>query len=120
MLQLGEEDHVHDFCDWFVQKVRARPQKLEQRRAFWDMAGWKIAMGMRSGKTLGETTSEVCVDVDLFNECLTKEFPKDTTTKTGPTQKRAAQDDQGPPSQPQRPTSRGPPARDSTGPSQCQ
>eukprot|EP00435_Cladocopium_sp_Y103_P056975 s456_g19.t1 len=56
--QIGEEDHIHTFGDWFIQKVRGRPHKLENLRAFWDAAGWKIAMGMRAGQSFGEITVE--------------------------------------------------------------
>eukprot|EP00435_Cladocopium_sp_Y103_P036545 s1034_g9.t1 len=65
LLQLGGEDHVHAYADWFIQKVRGRAHKLDNMRAFWDAAGWRIAMGMRSGQSFGEVSTEVMADVDL-------------------------------------------------------
>lgn len=94
LLQVGEEDHVHAFADWFIQKVRARPNKLENMRIFWDAAGWKMAMGMRGGQSFGDAATEVMADVDMLNESMSKEMPKET--KTVPTKKRQATDDNGP------------------------
>ena len=90
LLQLGEEDHVHAYADWFIQKVRGRAHKLDNVRAFWDAAGWRIAMGMRSGQSFGEVSTEVMADVDLLNECMSREAPKDST-KTETLRKRPAQ-----------------------------
>ena len=99
LLQLGEEDHVHTFADWFIQKIRARPTKLENMRIFWESAGWRIAMGMRAGQSFGDVTTSVMSDVDLLNEAMSRELPKET--KPGAPRKRPAQDDHAPP--PQRP-----------------
>ena len=96
LLEIGEESVVHTFCDWYFMKVRSRPQKLEQLRAFWDAAGWKTAMGMKSGKTFGEMTEAIMVDVDLLNECLSKETPKEPPSRPSTTRKRQAPDDGGP------------------------
>lgn len=64
--------------DWFIQKVRARPNKLENLRVFWESAGWKVAMGMRSGQSFGDASSEVMTDVDLLTEAMSCEVPKET------------------------------------------
>ena len=58
LLQIGEEDHIHSFADWMIQKIRARPNKFEQVRMLWESAGWKIAMGMRSGQSFGDVTTK--------------------------------------------------------------
>lgn len=97
LLQLGEEDHVHTFSDWFIQKIRARPNKLENIRIFWESAGWRIAMGMRAGQTFGEISAEVMADVDLLNEAMSKEIPKET--KPAASKKRPASDEGGPAAQ---------------------
>ena len=102
LLQLGEEDHVHGYADWFIQKIRARPNKLENLRLFWEAAGWRIAMGMRSGQSFGEVSAEVMADVDLLNESMSKEIAKET--KPQPQKKRPATEDSGPPYQRQRTT----------------
>ena len=94
LLQVGEEDYVHNFADWFIQKIRARPNKLKQMRVFWEAAGWRIAMGMRSGQTFGEATVEVMADVDLFNEAMSKEATKEV--KTPLPKKRPANDELAP------------------------
>lgn len=96
-LQLGEEDHVHNFADWFIQKIRARPNKLEHMRMFWESSGWRIAMGMRAGQAFGDVSNEVMADVDLLNETMSREAPREN--KPNLPKKRVAQDDNGPPSQ---------------------
>eukprot|EP00435_Cladocopium_sp_Y103_P050539 s110_g15.t1 len=91
LLQIGEEDHVHTFADWFIQKVRGRSNKLDNMRAFWDAIGWKMAMGMRSGQSFGEVSVEVMADVDLLNECMSRDMTKDN--KPIQTKKRPAPED---------------------------
>ena len=77
LLQIGEEDHVHAWCDWCIAKARARPAKLEQLKAYWEAASWRICMGMRAGKTFGEPSAAVMSDVDLFCDYMSKDTPKD-------------------------------------------
>ena len=89
LLQIGEEEQVHEYADWFIRKARARPQKLEQLRLFWDGAGWKIAMAMRSGRTFGEASKEIMSDVDMLIEYLSKEVvTKDNTSNKQPPSKK--------------------------------
>ena len=102
LLQIGEEDHIHGYADWFIQKIRARPNKLENMRMVWEAAGWRLAMGMRSGQSFGEVATEVMADVDLLNESMSKELPKET--KPVPPKKRPANDDPAPPYTRQRTT----------------
>ena len=67
---------------------------MDHLRIFWESAGWKIAMGMRSGQSvLWEVTTGVMADEDLFNEAMSKELPRET--KTPATKKRAATDEGG-------------------------
>eukprot|EP00435_Cladocopium_sp_Y103_P054359 s601_g17.t1 len=93
LLQIGEEDHIHTFAEWFIQKVRGRANKLENMRAFWDAIGWKMAMSMRSGQSFGEASVEVMADVDLLNECMSRDMTKDT--KPNQPKKRPATEDNG-------------------------
>ena len=65
LLQSGEEDQAHAFSDWFIQKIRSRPNKLEHIRVYWESVGWRVAMGLRSGQAFGDISTEVMADVDL-------------------------------------------------------
>eukprot|EP00438_Fugacium_kawagutii_P021843 Skav233012 [mRNA] locus=scaffold909:68906:88437:+ [translate_table: standard] len=120
LLELGEEDQIHDYIDWFIGKARSRPQRLDQLRQFWDAASWKMCMRMRSGKLFGEAASIIMSDVDTFHEYMAKEpvhDPKASATKNNQKRKlqhRPKDDDQDRPAQrprqqyQQSPTSRGP------------
>lgn len=78
LLELGEEDQIHEYIDWFISKARARPQKLYQLWQFWDAASWKMCMRMRSGKLFNEAASAIMADVDMFHEYMAKEPVTDT------------------------------------------
>ena len=77
LLEIGEEHHCHNFGKWCVAKARSRPQKLEQFKQWWDAAGWKISMRMRAGATFGEASAEVMADLDLFNDHMSRDPPKE-------------------------------------------
>lgn len=79
LLEVGEEHHLHAYCDWCIAKARNRPQKLEQFKQWWEAASWRIAMKMRNGSTFGEASAEVMADVDLYNDHMSREVVKDTS-----------------------------------------
>ena len=90
LLEIGEEHHCQTFGKWCVNKARSRSQKLEQFKQWWDAAGWKIAMRMRAGTTFGEASAEVMADVDLFNDYMSREAPKDPPAARKDPKKRPA------------------------------
>ena len=92
LLEIGEEHHCQAFGKWCISKARSRSQKLEQFKQWWDAANWKIAMRMRAGATFGEVSAEVMADVDLFNDHMSRDPPKDTpAVRKEPVKKRPAQ-----------------------------
>ena len=91
LLQLGEEDQIHAWCDWCIAKARARPNKLEQLKAYWEAASWRICMGMRAGKTFGESSAAVMNDVDLFCDYMSKDAPKEPGNPRPPLKRKAQQ-----------------------------
>ena len=52
LVRWGEERHVHTYCDWMLSKARSKPQKGENFVAYWQWAGWQLAMAMRNGSTI--------------------------------------------------------------------
>ena len=69
LLQLGLEDEVNAYCTWFVSKVRSQgADKLHQMQQFWLQSAWRIAMGMRSGRTFGEITQQIRSDLPALQE----------------------------------------------------
>ena len=84
LIRWGEEKDVITFCDWMTQKARSRPQKCEQFVAYWQAAGWHLAMSMRSGITFKEATTAIMKDMDRFNEHMAKENTLDKDKKKPP------------------------------------
>ena len=50
--------------------------KLYQMQQFWLQAAWRIAMGMRSGRTFGEVTQEIRSDLPSLQEALAMPSPE--------------------------------------------
>ena len=90
LLEIGEEHHLHTYAEWCIAKARSRPQKLEQFKQWWDAASWKIAMKMRAGSTFGEAAEQIMADVDLFNDHMSRDPPKESPTKKDAHKKRPA------------------------------
>ena len=73
LLQFGAEDDVNAYCNWFVAKLRAQgADKLYQMQQFWLQSAWRMAMGMRSGRTFGEVTQEIRSDLPSLQQALQK------------------------------------------------
>ena len=65
------------YCNWFVAKVRAQgADKLHQMQQFWLQSAWRIAMGMRSGRTFGEVTQEIRSDLPSLQKPLAMPSPE--------------------------------------------
>ena len=70
LVEVGKEEDVNMFADWFVAKARGNPTKLDQVKRLWLKASWAIALGMRAGKTFKEMAAEVVSDTAMFNEAM--------------------------------------------------
>ena len=73
LCQIGSEQAVHTFFDWFIRLARSRPQKTEQMGQFYLSTAWRLAMEMRSGKTFNEVVPTLMKDFDSFSECMARE-----------------------------------------------
>ena len=83
LVRWGEERHVHTYCDWMLAKARSKPQKGENFVAYWQWAGWQLAMAMRNGSTFQEASDTVMQDVNKFNEMMLKDIiPEKKKTPT--------------------------------------
>ena len=77
LVRWGEERHVHSYADWMIAKARSQPQRGEQFVAYWQWAGWRMAMAMRNGSTFQESAEAIIGDVNKYNEIMAKEIIPD-------------------------------------------
>ena len=70
LVEVGKEEDINAFADWFVAKARSNPTKLDQVKRLWLEASWAIALGMRAGKTFKEMAAEVVADTAMVNEAM--------------------------------------------------
>ena len=70
LVEVGREEDVNAFADWFVAKARGNPAKLDQVKRLWVKTTWAIALGMRAGRTFKEMAAEVVADTAMFNEAM--------------------------------------------------
>ena len=70
LCEWGEEEHIAEYMSWFMAKARSKPAGVEQIRQYWLTAGWRICMGMRSGRTFHEMAQEVMADHGALAEAL--------------------------------------------------
>ena len=54
LVEVGKEEDINAFADWFVAKARGNPTKLDQVKRLWLKASWAVALGTRAGKTFKE------------------------------------------------------------------
>ena len=47
LVEVGKEEDINAFADWFVTKARGNPTKLDQVKRLWVKASWAIALGMQ-------------------------------------------------------------------------
>ena len=66
LVRWGEERRIHSFSDWMIAKARSQPQRGEQFVAYWQWAGWHLAMSVRNGSTFQEATDSIIGEVNKF------------------------------------------------------
>ena len=50
--------------------TQARPNKLDDVKRLWDMAGWKVALDMRAGTDFAKATKTVMEDAVFQNDIM--------------------------------------------------
>ena len=69
-VEISQEPHINTWVDFFVKLARARPNKLDNVKRLWDMAGWKVALDMRSGNDFATATKTVMEDAVFQNDIM--------------------------------------------------
>lgn len=76
LIGIDHEMDIHRYTQWWVQQFRARPNKLEQLKAYWLEASWRVALQMRQGIDFASATRQVMDDNSALQAALTKELTK--------------------------------------------
>ncbi|CAJ1393683.1 unnamed protein product [Effrenium voratum] len=74
LLDFGPELKISEFCDWLCLRLRAKPNKLEQFRIWYEQLAWQLAMQLRVGKSFVEATEHIRADLELYHETMAKEI----------------------------------------------
>ena len=74
LVELGPESSVVQFCDWFVRVVRARQNKLEQLRVYWDTVAWKLALALRKKDDFADTVNSIMNDSQTLQDAVNREI----------------------------------------------
>eukprot|EP00438_Fugacium_kawagutii_P014457 Skav223504 [mRNA] locus=scaffold1160:147994:152414:- [translate_table: standard] len=76
LVKMAHELDVVRYTGWWVQQFRSKPQKLEQLKAYWLEASWKMALQMRQGATFVTVANQIMDDNSSLQAALNKELPK--------------------------------------------
>lgn len=70
-VEIASEPAINEWIDFFLRLIRSRPNKLDNTRKLWDMAGWRVALEMRSGGDFDRATRQVMDDAVFQNDIMT-------------------------------------------------
>lgn len=79
--EYGTEDSASTWIGYFVKTARQRPHPLPNIKSLWDVAGWRVAMSMRAGKTFEQATREVLQDTAWLQDNLSQHLPDSSPKK---------------------------------------
>ena len=68
-----DETHVREWMERLGQRLRQRPQKTAQFRAYYEAVAWRICAMLRQGLTWKESSDSVLADANLYAEAMAKE-----------------------------------------------
>ena len=72
LVEMGPEKQVRRYFEYMTLKARARNNKVEQFRAYFESASWKLCGYLRAKKTFTEASELVMADVASFQEHMMK------------------------------------------------
>ena len=73
LVEMGPEKQVRRYFEYMTLKARARDNKVEQFRSYFESAPWKLCGYLRAKKTFTEASELVMADVASFQEHMMKE-----------------------------------------------
>ena len=84
LVEMGPEKQVRRYFEYMTLKARARNNKVEQFRAYFESASWKLCGYLRAKKTFTEASELVMADVASFQEHMMKEPAWDSSGRRRP------------------------------------
>ncbi|CAE6943486.1 unnamed protein product [Symbiodinium sp. CCMP2592] len=73
LCEIGSETAVHAYFDSMIKRSRTRNVQVEQFKAYFEKASWRLCAMLRANKTWKEASEEILNDVTAFQEALMKE-----------------------------------------------
>eukprot|EP00913_Durusdinium_trenchii_P007654 g7191.t1 len=74
LCQLGHELDIKEYVGWWRQLFRSRPGKIEQIKAYWLDAGWRVALTMRQGHDFTSASQAIMDDTGALQAALMKDL----------------------------------------------
>ena len=81
-VEFTSETVITNYCEWFSRQVRAKPNKLDQLRVYWESAWWKIAFAMRAKAKFQDIAAEIMADNQALQEAMNREIAVEKPKKT--------------------------------------
>ena len=72
---MGAEAEVRAWIAWWRCLVRTKTQRLEQIKAYWLDANWKLCLEMRQGGDFQQITRMIMTEQHALQAALQKEIP---------------------------------------------
>ena len=84
-VELGPEDSVIKWTDWFMKLCRQHPKKTTALKSLWIHASWRVAMAMRTGSSFETITNTIMIDQpDLQEHYYMVEPPREREPPSTP------------------------------------
>ena len=75
LVRLSTEAEIKAWISWWRCLVRSKPQRLEQIKAYWIEANWKLCLELRQGEEFGRVTKLIMAEQHSLQAALQKELP---------------------------------------------
>eukprot|EP00438_Fugacium_kawagutii_P009049 Skav202984 [mRNA] locus=scaffold2274:623731:625850:- [translate_table: standard] len=84
LIQLGHEVSIVEYLQWWRQLFRSKSSRLEQIKAYWLDAGWKMALELRQGVPFETAAQAIMSDQYSVQAALARDPPAAPKNKPQP------------------------------------
>ena len=81
LFELGDEDTINTYVDWFNRLIRTKRERLPQIKAMWLSAGWRLAIELRQGASFKDAAKNIKDDADWISNQLSQHIGPDRDGK---------------------------------------
>ena len=75
LVHIGCEAEIKTWTNWWRSLIRSKPQKLEQIKAYWLEANWKLCLELRQTGDFADITKTIISEQHALQSALQKELP---------------------------------------------